>query len=34
MIENHRSGLIWDLTRKCAVIHAGLTGAGFSGGWL
>lgn len=34
MIENHRSGLIWDLTRRCPVIRAGLMGAGFSGGWL
>jgi len=34
MIENHRTGLIWELTRKCAVIRAGLTGAGFAGGWL
>lgn len=34
MIENYRSGLIWDLTRRCPVIRTGLMGAGFSGGWL
>jgi hypothetical protein len=34
MIENHRSGLIWKLTRQCPAIRAGLTGAGFAGGWL
>jgi hypothetical protein len=34
MIENYRTGLIWEITRKCPVIRAGLTGAGFSGGWL
>jgi hypothetical protein len=34
MIENHRTGLIWELTRKCAAIRTGLTGAGFTGGWL
>jgi hypothetical protein len=34
MIENHRSGLIWKMTRQCPVFRAGLTGAGFAGGWL
>jgi hypothetical protein len=34
MIENHRSGLIWDLTRECTWIQAGLKSAGFEGGWL
>jgi hypothetical protein len=34
MIENYRSGLIWKITRECAVIRAGLKGAGFEGGWL
>ncbi len=34
MIENHRTGLIWRLTRGCAAIRAGLIGAGFEGGWL
>jgi hypothetical protein len=34
MVENHRSGMIWDMTRNCPAIRAGLIGAGFSGGWL
>jgi hypothetical protein len=34
MIENHRSGLIWEVTRRCPVIRTGLIGAGFTGGWL
>jgi hypothetical protein len=34
MIENHRTGLLWEITRQCPTIRAGLTGAGFSGGWL
>jgi hypothetical protein len=34
MIENHRSGLIWEITRGCAWMRAGLKGAGFEGGWL
>jgi hypothetical protein len=34
MIENYRSGLIWKITRECAVIRAGLKGAGFEDGWL
>ena len=34
MIENHRSGLLWQLMRACAPIAAGLRRAGFSGGWL
>ncbi len=34
MIENHRSGLVWEITRNCPVIRAGLIGAGFTGGWL
>jgi hypothetical protein len=34
MIENHRSGLIWEITRQSPVIRAGLIGAGFTGGWL
>ena len=34
MIENYRTGLIWKITRNCPVIRAGLTGAGFTGGWL
>ncbi len=34
MIENHRSGLIWDLMRDSPLIRRGLRRAGFSGGWL
>ncbi|MDY0745344.1 glucoamylase family protein [Paucibacter sp. R3-3] len=34
MIENYRSGMIWQLMRHCAPLRAGLNAAGFSGGWL
>jgi predicted esterase len=34
MIENHRSGFIWNLMKKNPYIVAGLKKAGFSGGWL
>ncbi len=34
MIENHRSGLIWNLMRRCPPIVTGLRRAGFTGGWL
>ncbi|WP_438753041.1 glucoamylase family protein [Pararhizobium sp. O133] len=34
MIENHRTGLIWDMLRESPVIRRGLKRAGFSGGWL
>ncbi len=34
MIENYRSGLIWELMRKCPYIVNGLKLAGFQGGWL
>ena len=34
MIENHRSGLIWNLMRRSPIIRHGLRQAGFSGGWL
>jgi hypothetical protein len=34
MIENHRSELIWRLMRRSPAITAGLSRAGFSGGWL
>ena len=34
MIENYRSGLIWDIMRRCPYIIAGLRRAGFTGGWL
>jgi hypothetical protein len=34
MIENYRSGMLWELRRDCAPIRLGLERAGFSGGWL
>jgi hypothetical protein len=34
MIENFRSGLLWQLGRRNPCIRAGLRRAGFSGGWL
>ena len=34
MIENYRSGLIWNLIRQCPYFVRGLRRAGFSGGWL
>lgn len=34
MIENHRSGLVWEVLRKNAHIRRGLERAGFRGGWL
>ncbi len=33
-IENHRSGLIWEMMKKNPYIQEGLKKAGFSGGWL
>ena len=34
MIENHRSGLPWQLMRSCSYLRDGLRVAGFRGGWL
>jgi hypothetical protein len=34
MIENYRSGLIWNIARRCPYIVTGLRRAGFTGGWL
>ena len=34
MIENYRSGLLWQLMRNCSYIKTGLQCAGFRGGWL
>jgi hypothetical protein len=34
MIENYRSGLIWQLMRRCPHIVTGLRRARFTGGWL
>jgi hypothetical protein len=34
MVENYRSGLVWQLMRGCRYISDGLRRAGFEGGWL
>jgi hypothetical protein len=34
MIENYRTGLIWNLMHRCPYITKGLRRAGFRGGWL
>ncbi len=34
MIENYRSGLIWNIMRRSPYVVAGLRRAGFRGGWL
>ena len=34
MIENYRSGLVWDLCRRSPYIREGLSRAGFTEGWL
>jgi hypothetical protein len=34
MIENYKSGLVWQLMRECPYLVAGLRAAGFAGGWL
>src|SRR5258706_4630174 len=34
MIENHRTGLLWNLMRRSPYIWRGLRKAGFTGGWL
>ena len=34
MIENYRTGLIWNIMRRSPAIVTGLLRAGFSGGWL
>jgi len=34
MIENYKSGLVWQLMRGCPYLVAGLRAAGFTGGWL
>lgn len=34
MIENYRTGLLWDLMRACPCVVNGLKRAGFTGGWL
>lgn len=34
MIENHRSGRVWEWMKRCAPMVRGLRAAGFTGGWL
>jgi hypothetical protein len=34
MIENYRTGWLWQLMRSCPYIVSGLRRAGFRGGWL
>ena len=34
MIENYRTGLIWELTKRCVPLVRGLHRAGFRDGWL
>src|SRR5204862_87122 len=34
MIENHRTGLLWNLMQRCPYVWRGLRQAGFSRGWL
>ena len=34
MVENYRSGFVWDLLKKSAYVTDGLRRAGFAGGWL
>jgi len=34
MVENQRSGMLWELLRSSRPVIEGLRRAGFSGGWL
>lgn len=34
MVENYRSGFVWELFKKSSVLARGLERAGFTGGWL
>jgi hypothetical protein len=34
MIENYRTGMLWQLMRQCPYVVQGLRRAGFTGGWL
>jgi len=34
MIENHLTGVFWEIMRSCPYIETGLRRAGFTGGWL
>jgi hypothetical protein len=34
MIENHRTGLVWERMKRSPYVLRGLCRAGFTGGWL
>jgi hypothetical protein len=34
MIENYRTGFVWNLMKRCSSILNGLRKAGFRGGWV
>jgi hypothetical protein len=34
MIENDRTGRIWNIMHRCLPVVTGLRRAGFTGGWL
>jgi hypothetical protein len=34
MVENYRTGLLWNIMRRCPTVVTGLRRAGFTGGWL
>jgi hypothetical protein len=34
MTENYRTGLLWNIMRRCSPVVTGLRRAGFTGGWL
>jgi hypothetical protein len=34
MVENHRSGFVWDLMKRSPYVTSGLVRAGFAGGWM
>ena len=34
VIDNYRTGFLWDLMKRCPYIVTGLRRAGFRGGWL
>jgi hypothetical protein len=34
MVENYRTGLLWNILRRCPTVVTGLRRAGFTGGWL
>ena len=34
MVENHRTGLVWEMMKRCPYLVDGLRRAGFSGGWM